>query len=306
MASVCACCTGLSPRVRGNLARVGVDKLRRRSIPARAGEPMMGLPVPPLPPVYPRACGGTGGPSPNHPLLWGLSPRVRGNRRQLGPLRRRDRSIPARAGEPQSHAGNAFQRWVYPRACGGTSGPRSRGMGGEGLSPRVRGNRQGAAGTCGTARSIPARAGEPLGTAPSSCPWRVYPRACGGTSMSASFASTSNGLSPRVRGNLDVSIVRLNQQRSIPARAGEPFPHRSTARRRRRVYPRACGGTAQFTLLHQELSGLSPRVRGNPRHRKADPVHQGSIPARAGEPAAARYGQGSVEVYPRACGGTCA
>ena len=70
---------GLSPRVRGNPARVIASRVSDLSIPACAGEPEYrreGL-VPCA--VYPRVCGGTA--SRAHPVhaTTGLSPRVRGN-----------------------------------------------------------------------------------------------------------------------------------------------------------------------------------------------------------------------------------
>ena len=54
----------------------------------------------------------------------------------------------------------------------------------------------------------------------------------------------------------------------------------------------------------REISGLSPRVRGNRAWRRTPPPCSGSIPACAGEPNAPRLLQGKVRVYPRVCGGT--
>ena len=86
---------------------------------------------------------------------------MRGNRRQslcdvFGP-----RSIPARAGEPLSGTLSIVVTWVYPRACGGTLGKPADAIRKEGLSPRVRGNRDPGFYSEGILRSIPARAGEP-------------------------------------------------------------------------------------------------------------------------------------------------
>ena len=50
------------------------------------------------------------------------------------------------------------------------------------------------------------------------------------------------GLSPRVRGNQRTIFNQLLYERSIPARAGEPFRRRRD-QRQGWVYPRACGGT---------------------------------------------------------------
>ena len=172
-----------------------------------------------------------------------------------------------------------------------------------GLSPRVRGNREVIVLDAGPERSIPARAGEPT-PAPSQAPrdW-VYPRACGGTSWASSGVSTSCGLSPRVRGNLDHFPNGTKDGRSIPARAGEPRTGQAP-RNCPPVYPRACGGTRWQVSLAQSGRGLSPRVRGNPALRACHPVIVRSIPARAGEPMAVDQHEAVGWVYPRACGGT--
>ncbi len=152
---------GLSPRVRGNHRRAVVEPGLGGSIPARAGEP---CPVPRRPPtagVYPRACGGTINLEGRFVSDKGLSPRVRGNRCWPRGYRGKDRSIPARAGEPGSPPNARNIHRVYPRACGGTSPPASVTAPLKGLSPRVRGNPVMLNAMAGIAGSIPARAGEP-------------------------------------------------------------------------------------------------------------------------------------------------
>ena len=71
---------------------------------------------------------------------------------------------------------------------------------------------------------------------------QVYPRVCGGTILLGGAAEYGDGLSPRVRGNLESSPNCSALTRSIPACAGEPrgwatWPTLHT------VYPRVCGGT---------------------------------------------------------------
>ena len=51
-------------------------------------------------------------------------------------------------------------------------------------------------------------------------------------------------------------------------------------------------------------NGLSPRMRGNPTQHRVYPRVCGSIPAYAGEPAAAAQLHSRHRVYPRVCGGT--
>ncbi len=91
-----------------------------------------------------------------------------------------------------------------------------------GLSPRVRGNPLFSAVRDSWYRSIPARAGEPTIKRLDRCFEKVYPRACGGTSVRFSQRGIGPGLSPRVRGNRDHPPRHLPRQGSIPARAGEP------------------------------------------------------------------------------------
>ena len=232
---------------------------------------------------------------------------------------------------------------TYPRACGGTCGENLLTCSCEGLSPRLRGNLP-RSGQWGDQKgSIPAPAGEPVGDSgphgvptvyPRACgeplpshasnrASRVYPRACGGTSTSRLKAGRKPGLSPRLRGNLQVLPVSFPRFRSIPAPAGEPpaplrqNPHRA-------VYPRACGGTTGTSTTKSTQSGLSPRLRGtappgpdpqpdpglSPRLRgnhdkvQARWMWSGSIPAPAGEPELPVAAWTPPRVYPRACGGT--
>ena len=217
---------GLSPRVRGNQLPLPHQPLHLRSIPACAGEPTApAAPAAPSP-VYPRVCGGTVIEPSGLSTEPGLSPRVRGNRygRRNG---ERDRgSIPACAGEPRSACSCCTAPSVYPRVCGGTHRTKSEQNITEGLSPRVRGNHRPNGGPKQRTRSIPACAGEPL---PAWHPKRkppVYPRVCGGTMLARLRLSIVSGLSPRVRGNLLVGLIRPVGKRSIPACAGEPATER--------------------------------------------------------------------------------
>ena len=172
---------GLSPRVRGN--------------------PHSGVVAMPNRKVYPRVCGGTLVMPREQKQRRGLSPRVRGNRGKEpgGPGRRR--SIPACAGEPSARTRWCCTGRVYPRVCGGTAYAITRQSSGSGLSPRVRGNLRDPAASVPQPGSIPACAGEPAFVAQLSDPEKVYPRVCGGTTMSFISDLVDTGLSPRVRGN---------------------------------------------------------------------------------------------------------
>ena len=77
----CSWRKGLSPRVRGNRNHIRQPHtpVYRRSIPACAGEPLLGVWIPQPNKVYPRVCGGTVCQRTLQVLGRGLSPRVRGN-----------------------------------------------------------------------------------------------------------------------------------------------------------------------------------------------------------------------------------
>ena len=152
---------GLSPRVRGNPSGPPWERNRKRSIPARAGEPPMRSVLLVICVVYPRACGGTDSSTFTAFNSTGLSPRVRGNPPKGHKGGDAGGSIPARAGEPLPGMCQRSPLKVYPRACGGTPLVRPADHPFTPLSPRVRGNpRRLHRGRVGV-RSIPARAGEP-------------------------------------------------------------------------------------------------------------------------------------------------
>ena len=126
---------------------------------------------------------------------------------------------------------------------------------------------------------------------------------CGGTPPTPWLSTLTDGLSPRVRGNLRGRLSARQLPGSIPACAGEPPPC-CLIWKPKRVYPRVCGGTQNGAIRDAGMRGLSPRVRGNPGCRRQAVAYQGSIPACAGEPGGRQPGKASSGVYPRVCGGT--
>ena len=173
-------------------------------------------------------------------------------------------SIPACAGEPVMTVPGDRNTAVYPRVCGGTTPHSTSVPAGTGLSPRVRGNLHHSGQWYVERRSIPACAGEPGAVASSGLTMTVYPRVCGGTGSPRNDTLAGVGLSPRVRGNRRGIGQGLVFEGSIPACAGEPLPGRP-ANPTGMVYPRVCGGTSNFDNNGRSITGLSPRVRGNPR-----------------------------------------
>ena len=294
---------GLSPRVRGNPARRRKPPSGSGTIPACAGEPPSPYPGDPGAWDYPRVCGGTKDRAKKGEIYGGLSPRVRGNRRNGSGNWRRRGTIPACAGEPPVSAKHCQHVRDYPRVCGGTSFAQRLYVHTWGLSPRVRGNQHLMTEISEKEGTIPACAGEPDEEWVHRLYRGDYPRVCGGTSSASSTIVRSMGLSPRVRGNPGNSNPVMSASGTIPACAGEPSTLLA-ARRMFRDYPRVCGGTMTRQISASDTPGLSPRVRGNLRPRRRIPGQDGTIPACAGEPHQSRVFCLSERDYPRVCGGT--
>ena len=235
--------------MRGNPRSSAASAITHRSIPACAGEPILGRHTERCRRVYPRVCGGTRVPSGDCCCVFGLSPRVRGNHLVGMPGQGAGGSIPACAGEPRSLRKLVHENEVYPRVCGGTLFLGSPQPAPRGLSPRVRGNLLVDLHDVYLDGSIPACAGEPRMDIPRGGAARVYPRVCGGTLPAGAGSPCEQGLSPRVRGNQQ-GLMGFN----VPS-DGFQCPDW--------VYPRVCGGTAMRCERDRRRRGLSPRVRGN-------------------------------------------
>ena len=233
----------------------------------------------------------------------GLSPRVRGNPRGTGACTGSGGTIPACTGEPTSSGTASCKPPDYPRVYGGTSSKPVGIATVTGLSPRVRGNPGGPPPGPGTRGTIPACTGEPGRQQVAVGRCRDYPRVYGGTRLTVVGWSYPEGLSPRVRGNLDRAGSRCASRRTIPACTGEPrYPAAwasTTA-----DYPRVYGGTICTASLSRSDWGLSPRVRGNLFERELDFRQLRTIPACTGEPGTAPPEPWPCRDYPRVYGGT--
>ena len=113
-------CRGLSPPTRGNPGEAASRAVRRRSIPAHAGEPVQRGRNRRRIQVYPRPRGGTRLRGWDGRAARGLSPPTRGNQRQGDKGCGGRGSIPAHAGEPIQPIGARTTPQVYPRPRGGT------------------------------------------------------------------------------------------------------------------------------------------------------------------------------------------
>ena len=174
--------------------------------------------------------------------------------------------------------------------------------GGRGPSPRLRGKRVWTAARVLYSGSIPAPAGETASPQRFSRRSGVHPRACGGNGAVIVVFQVGSGPSPRLRGKHQVPAPGAGRLRSIPAPAGET-PKRLTARRYRRVHPRACGGNFSSCLASSPRCGPSPRLRGKLHADVGVGSADGSIPAPAGETSLRAWHLRRAAVHPRACGG---
>ena len=132
---------GLSPHVRGNQDRSRSEGREEGSIPACTGKPLTSTRSLAGTWVYPRMYGETpNAPSTQGPMK-GLSPHVRGNPVDTLLSLSDHGSIPACTGKPKTSTSTRTSHQVYPRMYGETSVQPRAASCLDGLSPRVRGNR---------------------------------------------------------------------------------------------------------------------------------------------------------------------
>ena len=211
--------------------------------------------------VYPRVGGGNTAHSFTHAQPRGLSPRGRGKLNYALKQARRNRSIPAWAGETARARSVACPFGVYPRVGGGNNGAMPSMDYTRGLSPRGRGKLCNAVAVLIVERSIPAWAGETDLTDKALHKRGVYPRVGGGNKPYCADGVRELGLSPRGRGKRAVIPIGAGRGRSIPAWAGETICW-ALAKKARTVYPRVGGGNRHTRRVAQRIEGLSPRGRG--------------------------------------------
>ena len=128
-----------------------------------------------------------------------------------------------------------------------------------GLSPHIRGNGKKRTPSNGDIGSIPAHTGERRAKADQRPGLWVYPRTYGGTSESRGVDTHLPGLSPHIRGNENLPVLRFLPRGSIPAHTGERESVAITVREYR-VYPRTYGGTGSGCQPGGSDKGLSPHI----------------------------------------------
>ena len=192
--------------------------------------------------VYPRLRGGSQTAREHMARRRGLSPPTRGIPVNAAMVNDYSGSIPAYAGDPATARRPALSLRVYPRLRGGSGHGEDVRMPRVGLSPPTRGIHCPLPKPPLVIGSIPAYAGDPEESEVWAGEYTVYPRLRGGSMRRRWAIMRQRGLSPPTRGIPDVHMVNVVQRRSIPAYAGDPSAHASSAIWKR-VYPRLRGGS---------------------------------------------------------------
>ena len=231
---------GSSPRLRGTPGGWRGDILRRRFIPASAGN--TGPPTAPYRTfsVHPRVCGEHFSTTHARPRICGSSPRLRGTHPPELNVLVTHRFIPASAGNTIIQKVLKDKPTVHPRVCGEHFKMRPIVFWLIGSSPRLRGTRAKIRRAGIHRRFIPASAGntgaEPLRRIPAA----VHPRVCGEHHVWQTANSPMYGSSPRLRGTLRQVLGHHAITRFIPASAGNTvFSYEIWETPS--VHPRVCG-----------------------------------------------------------------
>ena len=272
---------GSSPRGRGTRWKCSREAPPPRFIPAWAGNTAYALRIANTSPVHPRVGGEH--PSSIHNVVgnFGSSPRGRGTRWKCSREAPPPRFIPAWAGNTAYALRIANTSPVHPR------------VGGEhlkltvlvsdinGSSPRGRGTQRKCDEICANIRFIPAWAGN---TSTTSLPWlvgSVHPRVGGEHISKLTVLVLINGSSPRGRGTQSARRWEHQEQRFIPAWAGNTTPH-TVCSITGSVHPRVGGEHLLNWMTSSVLNGSSPRGRGTLAQSGRPRASDRFIPAWAG------------------------
>ena len=191
---------GLSPLARGTPILEFVIWTPMRFIPAGAGNSSSAFLCAVSKSVYPRWRGELSTIYP--PLLngTGLSPLARGTLPLVSCRPRKNRFIPAGAGNSNSYTDKSSKQTVYPRWRGELAVPLHQRVQNPGLSPLARGTRCCLYRTLRESRFIPAGAGNSNIPGDNQPAYSVYPRWRGELESEGRFRQGVHGLSPLARG----------------------------------------------------------------------------------------------------------
>ena len=198
--------------------------MRRRIIPAHAGQTIVWVCRRYRNPDHPRACGANKGFGILDTLDEGSSPRMRGKQLSILFARKPARIIPAHAGQTFHGRRGSAQDPDHPRACGANFVILNVVHELRGSSPRMRGKRRRCRGCIVVFRIIPAHAGQTTWDRWNTSHTPDHPRACGANGQGRA----------RIAG----------RERIIPAHAGQTST-RCARSPSTMDHPRACGANCR-------------------------------------------------------------
>ena len=244
--------------------------MKTRFIPACAGNTVAAVCVHATDPVHPRVRGEHSSNANCTLNCDGSSPRARGTQLADGRGLGRQRFIPACAGNTREMTLIGKSELVHPRVRGEHIHVSAVSSHSCGSSPRARGTRPAAPGNADSSRFIPACAGNTSAAAPSSTFDPVHPRVRGEHFDLALPGLQERGSSPRARGTPERIAPAGKPSRFIPACAGNTSSLTLTCGTVS-VHPRVRGEHTTTDLDDVLDGGSSPRARGTPSHRTAEP-----------------------------------
>ena len=293
--------TGSSPLARGTHARDRGAAQRDRFIPARAGNTTRSCPASRSTPVHPRSRGEHTLTTAGEPSYTGSSPLARGTLGHAPGEPRRDRFIPARAGNTWGRTGRTPPRPVHPRSRGEHDREHVMDRRSPGSSPLARGTLRAGQAGYESFRFIPARAGNTSECSGASTTDTVHPRSRGEHTQLPFDEQIAFGSSPLARGTLGAVGAYRAGGRFIPARAGNTAQCAQTGRGHP-VHPRSRG---EHLSAHDDgvlSAGSSPLARGTRVGFLLIPAVLRFIPARAGNTAVRLVRVRAGAVHPRSRG----
>ena len=231
-------------------------------------------------------------------MVPGSSPQARGTRLFPAAAKRRERFIPAGAGNATSGTVHTNNVPVHPRRRGERVRRADQSDTHPGSSPQARGTRRDNPSAPDEIRFIPAGAGNAHHAGRRSVGWPVHPRRRGERLDLRGGKLRRVGSSPQARGTPVNRAAHGRADRFIPAGAGNAFSTRSD-KPARAVHPRRRGERTSNSRPSSEVDGSSPQARGT--HGAAGchkrPVR--FIPAGAGNAILGLRGRPLAPVHPR-------
>ena len=289
---------GPSPHARGTLIELHEGAVRKRSIPACAGNTVCTARPRASRAVHPRMRGEHVMASLRSGSKYGPSPHARGTRPYHAAASLPARSIPACAGNTPRPEAGASRPTVHPRMRGEHVAEGGATNEGRGPSPHARGTRVDRSAGRDGVRSIPACAGNTCPRHAWRCTQPVHPRMRGEHAATEPKGWPEVGPSPHARGTRRRYGHRPRRMRSIPACAGNT-DDAMVERACRAVHPRMRGEHGDRLRLRDLGGGPSPHARGTRCGGAVGGLPRRSIPACAGNTAAWSIRRWWRAVHPR-------